>query len=232
LAFAKSSTLPCRQKDKALNIRRNLDTILIVSFAAALFACSGARADSLVDGDAEAGKSKSTACGACHGANGNSQNPEWPNLAAQHAKYVYQQLQYFKDGDRNNVLMNGQAMALSDQDMQDLAVYFESLQAQPLAVANADTVATAEALYRGGDKERGIPACLACHGPDGAGNPGVPYPKINGQHAVYTATSLKNYAADDTTRSNTATQQMMTTIAQKLTPQEIEALASYLQGLK
>lgn len=215
-----------------MNIRRNLDTVLIVSFAAALLATSGVRAESLVDGDPDAGKSKSTACGACHGANGNSQNPEWPNLAAQHAKYIYQQLQYFKAGERNNVLMNGQAMALSEQDMQDLAAYYESLDASPLAVANAETIRVAERLYRGGDKERGLPACLACHGPDGAGNPGVPYPKINGQHATYTATSLKNYAADDTTRSNTATQQMMTTIAQKLTPQEIDALASYLQGLK
>lgn len=205
---------------------------LVAVFALAMFAGSAASAESLVDGDPAAGKNKSTACGACHGADGNSQNPEWPNLAAQHAKYIDQQLQYFKAGDRNNVLMNGQAMALSEQDMKDLAAYYESLQAKPLTVANPDTISVAESLYRGGDKERGLPACLACHGPDGAGNPGVPYPKINGQHATYTATSLRNYAADDETRSNTATQQMMTTIAQKLTPQEIEALASYLQGLE
>lgn len=215
-----------------MKLRRNLDIVLAGVIAAVLLAGNDARAESLVDGDVDAGKSKSTACGACHGADGNSQNPEWPNIAAQHARYIYQQLQYFKDGDRNNVLMNGQAMALSDQDMQDLAAYFEAQAPKPLAVANPDTISVAESLYRGGDKERSIPACLACHGPAGAGNPGVPYPKINGQHATYTATSLRNYAADDKTRSNTANQQMMTTIAQKLTPQEIEALASYLQGLK
>ena len=138
----------------------------------------------------------------------------------------------FKEGKRNNVLMNGQAMALSEQDMKDLAAYFEAQPAAIREVANAETAAKAERLYLGGDTERGIPACIACHGPNGKGNPAVPYPSISGQHATYIASSLREYAADDDKRSSTEDQNMMTDIAQKLQNDEIEALASYLQGLK
>ena len=147
----------------------------------------------LVEGDAEAGKQKVTTCAACHGANGISQNPQWPSLAGQHSRYSYQQLQWFKEGKRNNVLMNSQAMALSDEDMRDLAAYFESQDAAQREVANPDTLTRGEGLYR--------------------------------------ASSLRNYASGGNERSNTEAQKMMTTIAQKLTPEEIDALASYIQGL-
>ncbi|MEM9171087.1 MAG: cytochrome c4 [Pseudomonadota bacterium] len=184
-----------------------------------------------VTGDAEAGKAKSTVCAACHGANGVSVNPVWPSLAGQHDRYIVQQLEYFKSGTRNNVLMNGQAMLLSEEDMADLAAYFASQTPAVREVADADSVDIGRRLYRGGDPERGLPACIACHGPDGGGNPGSPYPAVGGQHASYVASSLREYAADDDKRSNTETQNMMTTIALKLEPNEIDALASYLQGL-
>ncbi|MEL7022436.1 MAG: c-type cytochrome [Pseudomonadota bacterium] len=182
-------------------------------------------------GDPEAGKTKSTVCAACHGADGNSLNPVWPSLAGQHTSYLVQQLAYFKAGDRNNVLMNSQAAGLSEQDMKDLAAYFASQTPVVREVADPDSTDIARRLYRGGDKERGIPACIACHGPAGDGNPGVPYPVIGGQHAAYTASSLRAYAADDDARSNVETQNIMTTIALKLEPAEIDALASYVQGL-
>lgn len=209
-----------------------VSSVIKAGSAVAILAVSPlALADSLVDGDADAGKAKSTTCAACHGGDGNSLNPQWPSLAGQHANYIVQQLEYFKGGTRNNVLMNSQAAGLSEQDMKDLAVYFESQDSVVREVVNPDSIDIGKRLYRGGDTERGLPACIACHGPTGSGNPGVPYPSIGGQHATYTASSLREYAADDEKRSNTETQNIMTAIALKLEPNEIEALASYLQGL-
>lgn len=204
----------------------------VISIALLGFLASSAGADNLVAGDAAAGKSKSTTCAACHGGDGNSLNPQWPSLAGQHSKYIQDQLMAFKSGERNNILMSAQAMALSDQDMADLAAYYAAETPVSRQVADADSVTVAKRLYQGGDGERGIPACIACHGPTGAGNPGAPYPSVNGQHATYLASSLREYAADDDKRSNNTTQNMMTTIAIKLEPSEIDALASYLQGLK
>lgn len=186
-------------------------------------------AESLVDGSADQGQAKSTTCAACHGADGNSVNPEWPSLAGQNAKYIYQQLQAFKSGKRQNVLMSSQAMILSDEDMRDLAVYYESQSKTPRAVANPDTVAMGERLYRGGDQEAGIAACIACHGPRGIGNPAAAYPRIAGQHATYTASSLQAYASGE---RKSSMNQAMNNIAVRLNDEQIEALASYVQGLR
>ncbi len=214
-----------------MNTTRNRLTRLATVAAALALVSVPSAASNLADGDAEAGKAKVTTCAACHGANGVSVNPQWPSLAGQHSRYSLQQLEWFKSGERKNILMNSQAMALSEQDMRDLAAYFESQAAAVREVANPDTLARGERLYRGGDEERGLPACIACHGPTGAGNPGVPYPKVGGQHATYLASSLREYATGGENRSNTEEQKQMTTIAQKLTPEDIEALSSYMQGL-
>ena len=214
-----------------MNTKRNRLNRLAAATAVLALVSVPSAASNLVEGDAEAGKQKITTCAACHGANGISQNPQWPSLAGQHSRYSLQQLMWFKSGERKNVLMNSQAMALSEQDMRDLAAYFEAQAPAVREVANPDTLARGQRLYRGGDAERGLPACIACHGPTGAGNPGVPYPKVGGQHATYLASSLREYASGGENRSNTETQNQMTSIAQKLTPDEIEALASYMQGL-
>ncbi|MFK8052865.1 MAG: cytochrome c [Woeseiaceae bacterium] len=206
---------------------------LLAIFGLVMMSMAGvSNADNLVAGDADAGKTKSTVCAACHGGDGNSLNPQWPSLAGQHSKYIVDQLNAFKAGERNNILMSAQAMALSEEDMADLAAYYSAQTPVNREVANADSVSVAKRLYQGGDNERGIPACIACHGPTGSGNPGVPYPDVSGQHATYIASSLREYAADDDKRSNNTNQNLMTTIAIKLEPAEIDALASYLQGLK
>ncbi len=178
----------------------------------------------LAAGTAEAGKAKSTVCAACHGQNGNSANPEWPNLAGQHAAYIIAQLQYFKSGQRQNALMSSQAMGLSEQDMKDLAAYYSS---QTLKVPGAveGTVETGERLYQGGRASSNLSACIGCHGPRGRGNPGAKIPAIGGQHAAYTANTLKAY------RSGERQNQMMNAIAGYLTDADIEALSGYLQGL-
>ena len=188
------------------------------------------QAESLVDGSADAGKSKSVTCAACHGAEGISVNPLWPNVAGQGAPYIVTQLKAFKEGARQDPLMTSQAMMLSDEDMANLAVYFESLTAPAQAVADPDLVSKGEALYRGGNVTTGAAACIACHGPTGTGNPAAGYPALKGQHAAYTAKQLRDYASG--ARVSDGKTRVMRDIAGKLSEEEITALASYVQGLK
>ncbi len=185
---------------------------------------------SLVDGSAEAGKSKALTCGACHGADGNSVNPMWPNVAGQHSTYLYEQLQAFKSGTRSDILMSAQTLALNEQDMRDLAVYFESQAAAAKPVADVAAIVSGEQLYRGGDDEAGIPACLACHGPTGRGNPAASYPSLRGQYAAYTEKQLRDYASG--ARKSDGPTKVMRDIAQRLSDKDILDLASYIQGLR
>lgn len=179
-------------------------------------------------GDPDAGAQKAAICGACHGMDGNSPNPEWPSLAGQPAEYIAAQLAYFKDGTRNNVLMSPNASMLSEQDMQDLGAYYASLRPAGLE-ADPDIYRLGEKLYRGGDADRGLPACIACHGPRGQGNGPARYPALRSQHATYTTAQLKAYA--EGTRA-LAGNDMMHVIAAKLSEDEMRALASYVQGLR
>ena len=202
---------------------------LFAMVAMALFA-SQVQAQSLVDGSADAGKAKALTCTACHGPEGNSSNAMWPNIAGQNAPYLLAQLAAFKDGSRVDPLMTSQAMLVSEQDMADLAVYFESLPAAVQSVKNPATVDRGEALYRGGNAEAGIPACLGCHGPSGRGNTAAKYPALQGQHADYTAKQLNDYA--NGTRKSDGKVHMMRDIASRLSQEDIEALSSYVQGLR
>ena len=179
-------------------------------------------------GDAAAGAAKSAVCGACHGATGNSTNPEWPNLAGQHESYIAAQLALFKQGVRDNILMMPNTSALSDQDMLDLGAHFE--QQTPAGLeADPSNYKIGEILYRGGDAERGLPACIACHGPRGKGNGPARYPALRAQHAVYAYNQLKAYAEG---RRRTSGNDIMQVIASRLTDEEMRALASYTQGLR
>ena len=196
---------------------------------ALLIAASAAQAESLVEGSADAGKAKSLTCSACHGADGNSVNPLWPNIAGQHASYAYEQLKAFKDGRRVDPLMSGQVLALEDQDMRDLAVYFEAQEPAARAVADPSLIDKGEALYRGGDRESGASACLACHGPTGRGNPAADYPSLAGQYAAYTAKQLRAYA--DGSRRSVQPAQAMRDIAARLSEEDIVAVSAYIQGL-
>lgn len=198
--------------------------------AAWILAATHVQAESLVDGDAEAGKNKALTCTACHGAAGNSANPLWPNIAGQHAKYTEVQLMAFKSGERVNALMSSQSMLLADADMADLAAYFENLPGAAQSVADPDLLARGESLYRGGNAEKGIPACSGCHGPTGRGNAAAVYPSLQGQHAAYTAKQLQDYATG--ARKTGGKTQMMQSISARLSPEDIEALASYVQGLR
>jgi cytochrome c553 len=181
-----------------------------------------------VAGDAAAGAGKAAACGACHGMTGNSVNPEWPSLAGQNEGYIAAQLQSFKDGRRVNPLMTPMAAVLSERDMQDLGAHFA--QQTPAGLeADPSNWKAGEKLYRGGDPARGIPACIACHGPQGRGNAPARYPALRAQQAVYSYNQLKAFKAG--TRSSTGGK-IMETVTERMTDDEMRALASYLQGLR
>lgn len=193
-------------------------------------AAPAAAADVFTKGDAAAGATKAAACFACHGPGGNGAiNPEWPKLAGQHSAYIYAQLNQFKTAKRKNPVMLGQAAALSDEEMRNVAAFFATQKPVP-GVASKDSIAIAQTLYRAGDASRGLPACAACHGPTGAGNGAAEFPRIGGQNAGYTANQLKNFKGGE--RGAEGKGQMMAAVASKLSDQEIQALASYISGLQ
>lgn len=179
-------------------------------------------------GDANLGAQKAAVCGACHGPTGSSVNPEWPNLGGQGEAYVVQQLGAFKAGTRVNPLMTPMAAVLSEEDMKDLGAYF-SQQTPAGGEADASNWKAGESLYRGGDEERGIPACIACHGPQGRGNGPAKYPALRAQHAVYTVNQLKAFK-DGSRKPDGAG--VMPAVTERMTEEEMRALASYLQGLR
>jgi len=180
-------------------------------------------------GDPKAGQSKAAACGACHGMDGNSSDPQYPKLADQSEQYIATQLMRFKSGVRQNAIMQGMAASLSPQDMHDLGAYF-SQQKRLAGVADAKLAQDGEKLYREGDASRGIPACMACHGPDGAGNPGWRAPNIGGQHADYVQAQLQAWH-DGTTWGTDTHAKIMPAIAERLTEHDIAAVSSYVEGL-
>jgi cytochrome c553 len=189
--------------------------------------CLGAGA-ALAAGSAEKGEAKATACIACHGAQGNSVNPEWPVLAGQNEQYIHKQLQAFKNGARKNPLMTPMAMSLSEEDMADLGAYFAA-QKPAGKEADAAKLQVGQRVYRSGDPKTGAPACAACHGPTGAGNPPAQYPALRGQYATYVAAQLRAYRAG--TRQ-TDPNQMMRNVASSMSDEQIDAVASYVQGLR
>lgn len=147
-------------------------------------------------GDAEKGAAKAVVCSACHGANGNSANPEWPSLAGVGADYIAAQLSNFKEGKRQNPVMMPNAMALSAEDMADLGAYYSSLKNTGLETDAAPASWEAgQKLFRAGNAARGIPACMACHGPAARGNEAAKFPALRGQHSVYTVKQLNDYAS-------------------------------------
>ena len=179
-------------------------------------------------GDAAAGAQKAATCGACHGMDGNSSNPQWPSIAGQNAAYLVGTLQAFKAGTRSDVLMGAQAAALSEQDMADLAAHFAA-QKPARRTADPALVEAGEALYRGGNKETQVSACIACHGPAGRGIDPAAYPALAGQHAMYTAKQLNDYQSGKRTSDGDA--QIMRNITARLSQDEIKAVAAYIQGL-
>jgi len=200
--------------------------------------------EKVVWGDVKAGAAKAGTCAACHGLDGNPADPQYPRLAGQSERYIAQQIALFKSGERNTgmaAIMMPFAAMLTAQDARDLGAYFAT-QKSGSGIADDSLIATGpyagqrffevgQRLFQAGDAARGIPACMACHGPSGAGNPGPAYPHIAGQPLAYTQRRLEEYRAGVGAPRDGAHFQIMATIAKPLTDEEIGSLASYLQGL-
>jgi cytochrome c553 len=184
-------------------------------------------------GDASAGKSKSAACGACHGADGNSAAP-FPKLAGQGEKYLLKQMHNIRDGARSVPAMAGQLDGKSEQDLADIAAYFAS-QTRSGGHTDPDLLKLGAKIYRGGVAERNVAACIACHSPTGKGNAPAGFPALAGQHAQYVTDQLRAYRKgydDKTGRTNDGDAMIMRTTALGLSDKEIDAVASYVAGLK
>lgn len=179
-------------------------------------------------GAPQAGAQKAAVCAACHGSDGNSAAGQFPNLAGQHASYLYEQLRYFKSGKRKSAIMQGQVASLNAQDMKDLAAYFAS-QTMRIGAADKALVEKGGRLFRGGLASKGVPACTGCHGPAGLGNPPAKYPRISGQKPQYLVQQLQDYRAGK--RGDYPAAKIMQGVASGLSDAEIEALASFLSGL-
>jgi cytochrome c553 len=180
--------------------------------------------------DVEKGRELSASCAACHGNDGISLNPVWPKLAGQNPKYLASQLHEFKkgpDGNRNNAVMYGIAVNLSDQDIEDLSEYYSSLKSS-VGLTKDEYLELGRNIYRGGNMEIKMQACISCHGPNGQGNYAAAIPMLSGQHAQYTYQQLKNFQTS--VRSNDYNK-MMRNIVHRMTDEEMKAVASYIEGL-
>ncbi len=210
------------------NMKKSM-VVLGLLLTQSVFASEPAQPAATVVGDATAGQQKSTVCAACHGADGNSLIPTYPNLAGQDAKYLQQQLAAFKAGERKNAIMAPMAAPLSEQDQADLAAYFGSKAAKTTDV-DADKASAGMTIYRGGIASSGVPACMACHGPSGKGNPSAGYPNLSGQKSAYISDRLKGFKAGD--HANTTNAQMMADVAKRMTEAEMATVAELFPGLK
>ena len=198
--------------------------ILLLTISSVIF--SG----DVLPADINKGKEKSVTCVVCHGENGISVNPVWPNLAGQHPKYLQLQMMEFRkgpSGERNNAIMHGIASVLSDDDIESLALYYSSLE-KAIGVTKDKYLKKGESIYRGGNLQFKIQACIACHGPNGQGNYAAAIPVLSGQHSQYIIQQLKNFQSGIRTNDPN---KMMRNIVHRMTDEEIKSVAEYIQGL-
>lgn len=174
------------------------------------------------------GQDLAQVCAACHGQQGISPSPEWPNLAGQHQQYLVKQLKDMKEGKvRIAPTMTAMIAHLNEQDMNDLASFYAKM---PLAEGSTPKkyLQRGEQLYRGGDFNKHITACIACHGPKGTGNAPAGFPVLSGQKAQYTVMQLQ--AFKDGKRTNDLNH-IMQDISARMTQDDMEAVAHYIEGL-
>lgn len=188
----------------------------------------------LAGGDIAAGKVKSQSCAACHGVDGNPLQDIYPKLAGQHELYLIKQLKEFKLGmetagksGRYDPVMSPMAAPLSGQDILDLAAFYQSQTMSPNTTPES-AIEEGGILYRAGDLDKGLTACIACHGPRGDGGNLSGFPKISGQNAPYLQSQLEKFHSGARVNDLNG---MMRSISAKLTSEEMGVLADYLGGL-
>jgi len=201
-----------------------LTLLVMVAFSGAVCSSDAPK------GDASAGESIfSSTCAMCHGPGGNSTDPQYPKLAGQHANYIAYQLKSFQSGERSNAIMSGMASSLSSADIADVAAY---LSTQAMAPGPADTYKPelGKSIYEHGLPDAGMPACMSCHGADGMGDVAKMYPRIGGQHAQYVVQVLTGWH-NGKPWGDSPHAKLVVVVARKLTIEQINAVASYVQGL-
>lgn len=179
------------------------------------------------------------ACATCHGAAGNSTIPVNPSTAGQPYEYLVKQLHDFQSKDGATPARGGPGGApsvmapmvatMTQDDIQNVSLYLATQAVDPELAATASNEATMERgqqIWRAGLPARGVPACAACHSPNGAGIPGD-YPRLSGQHPSYLAEQLNMFRSGD--RANSA---MMHDIADRMSDADIAAVADYAAGLR
>jgi len=200
---------------------------LVLSFLSMMMATPWAGA---LTGDPVAGKGKTQVCVACHNQDGNSTNPAWPKIAGQHPGYFIKQLKDYQqglEGPRPNEVMMPMVATLTEQDMTDLAAYYAT-QKQTIGTTQQVHYELGQRIYRGGNLQSGVSACVACHGPKGEGNGPANFPRVGGQHAQYLADQLRAFKSG---KRHNSPNRMMEMIAKRMTDEEIDAVSSYIEGL-
>lgn len=189
--------------------------------------------ETFMSGDATKGSQLVESCAACHGADGNSISTDWPKLSGQNQRYLYEQLMYFRDGDRMNALMMSVTpylQTLSDDDLKNIAAFYSQYKTTVGQAKNdEELLSLGTQLYRFGNIKKQIPACTSCHAVYGQGNSLAGYPAVSGQQIGYLTSSLKAYRSKE--RNSGESSIIMQSIAENLTDYEIEALANYMHGL-
>jgi cytochrome c553 len=181
-------------------------------------------------GDPVAGEQKAAVCAACHGADGNSAVAAWPKIAGQHHEYLARQTRLVRDRIRNVPQMWGLVMNLTDEDIDDISAFYAQQTVSP-GVADEAYVELGRKIYHDGNRDSGVPACAACHGPAGNGIPGAQYPMVRAQHAAYLADRLNRYRAGEVNGEDDPYSAIMAGVAANLSDEEIQAVSSYMEGL-
>lgn len=212
-------------KTSILTLFRSVKVCAMAFMAGLSFTLAQAEAPSTAAPDVKAGEARAQMCMSCHVADGSRGSPAYPILQGQHAAYIVKQLTEFKAGLRKNSIMNGMAAGLSPDDMRNIAAFYSGKTAKPGFAKDKTLVTLGEKIYRGGIADKQVPACAACHSPDGAGIP-AQYPRLGGQQEDYLTAQLNNFRSG--ARANSA---QMTAIAARLSDKEIAAVADYIAGL-
>jgi cytochrome c553 len=210
-----------------MSVRTSIAKITTISILLSFFSSAAIAA-----GDVAAGQAQAVTCAACHGQDGATAiDPTYPNLAGQNEVYLTRQLQMFQSGERNVALMSAQLIGKSEQDLADLGAYYASLPAKHFEATGSDEdIKAAEGIYKGGVIAKGVAACAACHGPNGAGNAQAGFPAISGQSVGYTITQLTDYR-EGRRGTGDAYGNMMRGVASGLSDGQIAILADYISGL-
>lgn len=190
-------------------------------------------------GDVAKGEKLSAECSACHGSDGNSATSAFPTIAGLGEKYLIKQLKDVKNKARTIPEMTGILDDNNEQDLADLAAYYNAQSTQLAGSkeekvrinsgAQVDSLALGEQIYRAGNLATHVPSCSGCHSPSGLGNDPAGYPRLSGQHAEYIVKQLKAFRAGE--RINDGESRVMRSIAKHMSDAEILAVANYIAGL-